>query len=194
MSFNFRKLCEEKKLTQRSYSLALALLFVCTTLQGCSSVKKTLGIDRDPPEEYAVSPSLRPLDMPPDFSYLPSPTPGVERPQDKVARQSQKEKIIGTAGDQRFLSPGQKALLEMSQVDPNQEDVRQKIDTEARMEKKEDKTIIQRLGIKKSKPAGDAVNPYQEAEELEKRGIPTSPAAVRTESIPPLGEKPGQVE
>ncbi|MBA3813295.1 MAG: DUF3035 domain-containing protein [Alphaproteobacteria bacterium] len=178
---------------KRSLSITMGLLCACLALQGCSSVKKTLGIDRDPPKEYAVDPSLQPLEMPPDFSCLPTPMPGVERPQDKTARQNQQEKILGSEGAKKSLSPGQKALLEMSQVKPNQEDVRYKVDTEARMEKTADKTIIQRLGIKKTKPKGDALDPYTEVEELQKKGISPSPN-VRTNVMPPLAEKDIQLQ
>jgi hypothetical protein len=188
VSFNFRKLCEEKKVIKRSPSIALSLLAASIMLQGCQSVKKTLGIDRDPPNEYAVTPSVQPLEMPPEFSCLPIPTPGVERPQDRAARQNQKEKFLGSGGNKEPLSTGQKALLQMSHAQPNQDDVRYAIDTEARMEKQEDKTIIQKLGIKKTKPKGDAVDPYEEAAELQKKGIPPSPT-VRTEEMPPLPNK-----
>lgn len=158
-----------------SPSLVFSLLVTSLFLQGCQSVKKTLGIDRDPPNEYAVTPSVQPLEMPPDFSCLPTPIPGVERPQDKAARQAQEAKFLGSTNNKEPLSAGQKALLDMSRAPSNQDDVRYMVDKEARMEKQEDKTIVEKLGIKSSKPKGDALNPYEEAAELEKKEIPMGP-------------------
>ena len=158
-----------------SPSLIVSLLVMSLVLQGCQSVKKTLGIDRDPPNEYAVTPSAQPLEMPPDFSCLPTPTPGVERPQDKAARQAQEAKFLGSTSNKEPLSAGQKALLDMSRAPSHQDDVRYMVDREARMEKQEDKTIVEKLGIKKSKPKGDALNPYEEAVEHEKQEIPLGP-------------------
>lgn len=174
--------------TQRisSVPLALALACACLALQGCSSVKKTLGIDRDPPNEYAVTPSVQPLEMPPDFSCLPTPMPGVERPQDRAERENQEEKFLGSPKAKESSSPGQKALLMKSNAKPNQDDIRHTVDKEARMEGNKDKTVVEKLGIKKTKPKGDAVNPYEEAERLKEKGL--SPNA-RREVLPPLAER-----
>lgn len=162
---------------KRSYRMTLVLLSAALVLQGCSSVKKTLGIDRDPPKEYTVTPSLQPLEMPPDFACLPTPMPGVERPQDRIAREEQEKKLLGAPRRKEALSPGQKALLNMSGAQPNQDHIRSKVDTEARMGVKKDKPIIETLGLKKSKPEGEAVNPYEEAAELKKKGVLPTPNA-----------------
>jgi Protein of unknown function (DUF3035) len=166
MSFNLRKLCEEKKVTKLSPSLVLNLLMVSLVLQGCSSVKSTLGIDRPAPNEYVVTPCTHPLEMPPDFSCLPTPIPGAERPQDKVARQAQNEKFLGAPGTQGTVSPGQQAILDMSQAQPSQDNVRYQVDQEARMDDKQDKTVLQQLGIQEEPPKGDVIDPYEEAEAL----------------------------
>lgn len=170
---------------QRSHFISLTLVSLTLILQGCSSVKKTLGIERDPPNEYAVTPSVQPLEMPPDFFCLPEPKPGMERPQDKVARDNQEEKFLGSTRKKESLSSGQKALLNMSGAQPNQEQIRSKVDTEARMEGGKDKPIIEKLGIKPSKPKGDAVNPYEEALELQKQGVPQNPSALQQLMPPP---------
>ncbi len=169
-------------------SIAISLACACLALQGCSSVKKTLGIDRDPPNEYAVTPSAQPLEMPPDFSCLPLPAPGVERPQDRAARQAQDEKFLGSTGNKGTSSPGQKALLMESGAKPNQDDIRLAVDQEARMEVNTDKTVIEKLGIKKPKPKGDAVNPYAEAERLKEEGLAPNPNTC-PEVLPPLPER-----
>lgn len=167
---------------QRFSSLSLGLLCICLSLQGCQSVKKTLGIDRTPPNEYVVTPSVEALEMPPDFSCLPTPMPGCARPQDEAARQSQEEKFLGAPKPQESFSPGQAALLEQCGAQRNQPDVRHEINTEAQMEKTKEKTIVERLGIKKGQPKGEALNPYKEKKELKTKGIPTRPT-VSTEPL-----------
>ena len=79
-------------MTQRSLSLSILLLSACTILQGCGSVKRTLGIERDAPDEFAVTPCDQPLDMPPNFfSDLPKPRPGAPRPQEVKGRKEQQK-------------------------------------------------------------------------------------------------------
>lgn len=152
-------------------SLALSLTCACLVLQGCGSVKKTLGIDRDPPNEYAVTPSTQPLEMPPDFSCLPTPMPGIERPQDRAARETQEKQFLGSSEIKEASSPGQEALLDMCGVQGNQDQIRYEIDTAARIEDKKGKPIVEKLGIKKTQPKGDALNPYDEVEKLKEQGL-----------------------
>lgn len=169
-------------------SIALSLLFACLVLQGCSSVKKTLGIDRDPPNEYAVTPSVQPLEMPPDFSCLPSPMPGLERPQDRAVRETQDKNFLGSS-EVKESSSGQEALLNMCGVQGNQDNIRHEIDTAARIEDKKAKPIVEKLGIKKTKPKGDALNPYDESLELKKQGVPPNPNPL-PEVMRPLEKRP----
>jgi hypothetical protein len=148
----------------------------CLLLQGCSSVKKSLGIEREAPNEYDVTPSAQSLEMPPDFFYLPPPAPGMERPQEKAARQTQEEKILGAVQKKEATSAAQAYLLEMSGAQTQQDSIRAEVDTAARTEGgKKDKTIVESLGIVSSKPEGDAVNPFEEAERLQKEAVVEPP-------------------
>lgn len=151
--------------------LSIISLF-CIILQGCHSVKKTLGIERDAPDEFAVTPSNQPLEMPPDF-FLPIPDPGCPRPQEVREINAKKEKLLGSTSQEKgVLSPGQKALLEKAGVEPGQENIRRKMDEESHIERAKGKPILEQLGIKKSKPKEEIVNPYDESLELQKKGIP----------------------
>lgn len=167
-------------MNQFSRLIPAVLLSGCFFLQGCSSVKKSLGIDRDPPDEFSVVPSIQPLDMPPDFFSLPIPQPGVARPQDVKAIRANTEKILGPAQVQSAATPGQKALLEIAGINETDHDIRQKVDGESKIVSAQGKPILERLGIKSSSPKGSVVNPYEESLELEKQGITTSkPSAVQ---------------
>ena len=58
---------------------------------GCSDLKKAIGLDRTPPDEFAVE-SRAPLTMPPDFNLRP-PQPGADRPQEKSSGQQARQAI-----------------------------------------------------------------------------------------------------
>lgn len=145
-------------------------------LQGCNSVKKTLGIDRDAPDEFSVSPSSQPLDMPPDFFTLPKPVPGQPRPQDVKNREASKEKIIGS-NQSKTLSPGQKTILEMAGATGDQDHIRHEVDKESRIEKAKGQPVLEQLGIRKPNSKDEVINPHVEAIELQNKGIQQTPQA-----------------
>jgi len=160
---------------QRYHLVVISLLSGCVLLPGCGSVKKSLGIERDPPDEFAVSPSTQPLDMPPDFFVLPAPEPGTPRPQDVRENNTKKEKILGLRSNKGILTPGQKALLDMAGAEEGQDQVRRQIDEESHIEKAKGKPLLEKLGIKK-KSKTDVINPYEETVDLQKKGIPQNQA------------------
>lgn len=167
----------------QSFRLPLiALLSGCCLLQACGSVKKTLGIDRDPPDEFAVTPSEQPLDMPPDFFTLPTPDPGAPRPQDVKALEEKRAQVLGVKPQKGSGSEGEQTILQMSgteEVQKESKDVRRAIDEESRIEHaKSGTSVLETLGVKKKKPAGDVIDPYKEAAELEQQGISQNPNVV----------------
>jgi hypothetical protein len=64
-------------------------------LLGCGDFKRTLGIEKTSPDEFAVE-SRAPLTIPPDFDLRP-PQPGASRPQEKSTNQ-QARQVIEQAG------------------------------------------------------------------------------------------------
>ncbi|MBY0291981.1 MAG: DUF3035 domain-containing protein [Alphaproteobacteria bacterium] len=161
-------------MTQRLHFITITLLSGCFLLYGCQNVKKSLGIDRDPPDEFSVSPSIQPLDMPPDFFALPTPQPGTPRPQDVKEFDAKKEKFLGSKPNNKTASPGQKALLDLAGAQEGQDKVRQEVDAESHIEHAKGKPVLEQLGIRKTKPKGDVLNPYEESLNLENQGITTS--------------------
>ncbi len=159
---------------QVSHLITLSLVSGCLLLQGCNSVKKSLGIERDPPDEFSVTPSNQPLDMPPDFFCLPVPKPGMPRPQDVKGLHSTKEQFLGPSKTGASeLTPGQKAVLEMAGVEEGQDTIAYELDKESRIESAKGKPVLEQLGIKKAK-SKDVINPYEESLDLQKQGIPQS--------------------
>lgn len=86
---------------RRAFAIySVAVLFL---LGGCSNFKQMVGIDAQPPDEFAVE--LRaPLTVPPDFDLRP-PAPGAPRPQEATAA-AKAQQAINAAGPGR---PGDQA-------------------------------------------------------------------------------------
>lgn len=70
----------------------MALLCVCL-LNACSDSRAALGLDKTPPDEFAVF-SRAPLSLPPDFGLRP-PTPGRDRPQNVMPRDDAVAALVG---------------------------------------------------------------------------------------------------
>jgi hypothetical protein len=83
----------------RGRRLLNAAAVICATgallLSGCSDLRKSIGLERTSPDEFAVE-SRAPLTMPPDFELRP-PQPGAGRPQEKSAGQ-QARQVMEQAG------------------------------------------------------------------------------------------------
>ncbi len=153
--------------------ITISLVSSCVLLHGCQSVKRTLGMERAAPDEFAVEPCSQPLDMPPDFFVLPVPRPGTLPPQEVKAMQAKREKLLGGRAAQGTLSPGQKALLNKAGTEEGQAKVRSQIDEESRIESLNGNPLLKTLGIKQ--PKGEAVNPAEEAAALQEKGISRAP-------------------
>ena len=70
------------KLVRLRSGLLIAALAMMTA---CTSVKQDLGMVKEPPDEFRVSPRA-PLSMPPQYSLRP-PQPGQTRPQEGTTQQ-----------------------------------------------------------------------------------------------------------
>jgi len=77
------------------FSLLAVIACAGVVLAGCSEVKRAIGIDRAPPDEFAVE-SRAPLTIPPDFALRP-PQPGAGRPQE-VSAAEKARKLVDSAG------------------------------------------------------------------------------------------------
>lgn len=165
-------------MTNYSRLISLSLLSGCLLfLQGCQSMKKTLGMEREAPDEFAVTPCTQPLDMPPDFFALPVPQPGIPRPQEMKAMRSKQEKLFGVGTKPGTQSPSEKALLEKVGAEKAETGIRRQVDEESRIESP-DKTVLEKLGMKKSQPKGDIINAEEEVKTLEEKGIPQTPKVI----------------
>jgi hypothetical protein len=97
-------------------SLKFVGLGVClaASLAGCTGVKSALGVDKKPPDEFAVV-TKAPLVIPPDFALHP-PRPGAQDSQQLTPSQSAEQTVFGKVASQEApsadQSQGELALLE----------------------------------------------------------------------------------
>jgi len=84
--------CDQRFRARRAL-IAFPLLCLAGALvtSGCTDLKRAIGLERAPPDEFAVE-SRAPLTMPPDFDLRP-PQPGAPRPQEKSSDQQARQAI-----------------------------------------------------------------------------------------------------
>jgi hypothetical protein len=75
----------------------ILIMLLPLVFTACSNVKKTLGMERSQPDEFAVV-ERAPLTMPPNFNLMP-PQPGVPRPQETKTNVTAQGLILGTQTD-----------------------------------------------------------------------------------------------
>lgn len=66
------------------------ILFICTLLFSCSSLKKDLGIEKDLPNEFLIK-KREPLKLPPDYKII---KPKSENPQISPEKDNSLKKIF----------------------------------------------------------------------------------------------------
>ncbi|MFD1626773.1 DUF3035 domain-containing protein [Azospirillum griseum] len=115
----------------------VALTLAALALGGCSDVRRSIGLDRQSPDEFTVV-SRAPLTLPPSMlpANLPKPRPGAARPQDSSPTQTAAAAVMGgKAAAARAAATGKSAgesalvgkVAAKGGVDP---DIRTKVDQE----------------------------------------------------------------
>ncbi len=167
----------------RRTSILLAVLAVGLPLAtgGCTSVKQTLGLTKQSPDEFKVV-SRAPLSMPPDYNLRP-PTPGAPRPQEGTPRDQAAASVfqysntggvapdaippIGEGESETAQSSGESALLQSAGgtgVDPN---IRQLVDTETAEDEADSRTLADAVIFwREPAPYGEVVDPAAEQKRI----------------------------
>jgi hypothetical protein len=183
-------------MTMRPALLLAPLVLAPLLLAGCSnSMLQTIGLQRDPPDEFEVT-TQPVLAMPPDLNAaaaaLPAPIPGAPRPQDVAVPQQAEDAMLGgaaleggapsTAGDQSFLQQA---------GPPAPPAIRQEVNTLAARDAKS-QTLGNRLnpfGLTVAKPA--LVDASEERQRLQRNAaLGLSPAVGSTPVVKPKSNGP----
>lgn len=80
---------------RRAATPLIGLALLALALTGCSDARRAIGLDRNPPDEFAVV-SRAPLTLPPDMRLAP-PRPGAMRPQEATPTQLAASSVFGGA-------------------------------------------------------------------------------------------------
>ncbi|MBB4286273.1 DUF3035 domain-containing protein [Roseospira goensis] len=105
-------------------------------LTGCENPKRALGLEKEPPDEFAVV-TRAPLSLPPEYNLRP-PRPGAPRPQEGTVRDQARRVITGAPAESTArrrplpegVSAGERALLEKARTDEAIPDIRTVVDEE----------------------------------------------------------------
>jgi len=149
--------------------LAVLSLGLGLALSGCTDVRRSLGYEKAPPDEFQVV-DRPPLTLPPDFSLRP-PQPGTARPQETSTRDQARRVLAGrtlatpvtTAG----RTQGDIVLVKRFGAEAIQPDIRVLIDKESLALAEVEKSFTDRLVFwRKPEPPGVAVDPVKETQRL----------------------------
>nr|WP_295827163.1 DUF3035 domain-containing protein [uncultured Azospirillum sp.] len=149
----------------------IGLALAAMTLAGCSDVRRSIGLDRQSPDEFAVV-SRAPLTLPPSLQDLPKPRPGAPRPQDSTPTQTAAGAVFGGAarrtGKAAGESTGERSLVAQASardgIDPN---IRAKVDQETTQLIVADKSWIDSLLFwQKQEQPYSLVDPAKEQQRL----------------------------
>jgi Protein of unknown function (DUF3035) len=157
------------KFTSRHVFTATALLAAAVVMSGCQSTKRSLGIDKSVPDEFAIA-APAPLVIPPDFNLRP-PAPGSDRQPQLSASQAARTALVGRARLQdylnRGLTPGEASLLAHAGADTVPPAIRETLDKEVSSFAAEEKTFTDRLVFwRQEGPGGTAIDPVAEMKRL----------------------------
>jgi len=168
----------------------LGLALVALALSGCGDVRRSIGLDRQSPDEFSVV-SRAPLTMPPSLS-LPTPRPGAARPQDATPTAVAAASVFG--GSSRGVAAvgktqGESALIAQaaakSGIEPG---VRNKVDQETTQLIVADKRWIDTLLFwQKQEQPYEIVDPKKESQRL--REAQAQGKALNDGSVPTIERK-----
>ncbi len=139
-------------------------------LAACGGVKKQIGLERTPPDEFAVV-KRAPLSLPPDYTLRP-PQPGAPRPQEQETAAQAQAAVFGSAAAQVTApTTAEGALLSQAgaqEIDPG---IRQKVDAETASRVDKNKPVVDKIlsiGSSEKEVPATVLNAKKEAARLEK--------------------------
>jgi hypothetical protein len=175
----------------RTVYVGSALALLALGLSGCSDTRKALGIDKAPPDEFAVV-AGSPLTMPPDFNLRPPRSPS-DKPPSETASQAGRQTVFrvadtkpstaaltaaAQAGANGPLSAGEQALIAKAGAGSPDPSIRQQVDKETSQLNADNSSFVDSLLFwREPTPPGEAVDAQREAQRLRENAALGKPAA-----------------
>jgi hypothetical protein len=158
----------------RGVKLAAVLTLAAATA-GCGNMRETLGLNKEPPDEFQVV-ARQPLSVPPEFELRP-PRPGASRPQSSTVREQaqqtvfrQNEDANATGGYQGngAMSEGERSLLTQAGADKAPGDIREVMEQETERLAAADESFVDTLVFWRDSEGtnGSVIDPEKEAKRL----------------------------
>lgn len=182
-------------LRRRIATPALGLAVAAVALTGCSDARRSLGLDRASPDEFAVV-SRAPLTLPPDMRQLPAPSPGAARPQEAAPSEVAAASMFGPGAQVSGVrtnalrtgpgggSAGEQALLAQAGADKADPSIRAKVDQETTAMIVADRSWVDSLLFWQTyEPPYKVVDPAKETQRLRQaqaQGTPLNDGVVPT--------------
>lgn len=140
-------------------------------ITGCSQTKKSLGLERERPDEFTVL-DHPPLSMPPGIGLKP-PQTGTSSPHPHNTHLEAKELLIKQShGVQpQGASLAEQALLQGAKVEESPSNIRQIVNQEAKVSKPGEQAI-KKIIFWEGKPVGDVIDPHDEYKKLHNKEAP----------------------
>ena len=164
-----------------------AFLITALLLSACSNFREDLGLGRAAPDEFAVA-DRPPLALPPDFGLRP-PKPGAPRPQDIDLTQRASDTLFAgntsiktaAAPDGEDISPSEKVLLEQTNANKADPNIRDVVDREDSAKVVANPHLVDELlwwkKDEKPTPTVDAVAEAARIKEAKQKGEPLNQGA-----------------
>lgn len=122
-----------KKMKQNRHMRIFLLIGLTLSVSACGSVRNTLGLEKDSPDEFAVL-TRAPLEVPPHL-VLPTPVPGKPRPQETAALDQAQQAVFGkdsTQENNTQTSSAEDQLLQKTGADKASPKIRAVVNNETR--------------------------------------------------------------
>jgi len=166
-------------MTRRLLATVAITVLVAGALSACSNPRRSLWLEKAPPDEFAVA-ARAPLSIPPEFTLRP-PQPGAPRPQEGRVQDQALAALTGeraTPARRQSLSAGEQALLTQAGADNVPEDIRRTVDSETSALVAESETFTDRLVFwRDPESPATLVDPQEESRRLrENQALGASPA------------------
>lgn len=149
--------------------IVLAALVAPVAMSACTDVKRSLGYEKQPPDEFQVV-QRAPLSMPPEFTLRP-PQPGATRPQEGTTRDQARNILTGnrtgTPISTEGRTAGDVAIMKRVGADSIQPDIRVLVNKETQALADADKSFQDRIMFwRKTEPPAGAVDASKETQRL----------------------------
>lgn len=157
--------------TLRSALAVAAAAVLATGLAGCGAkTREAIGLDRPPPDEFAVL-TRAPLAIPPEFGLRP-PRPGARRPQELEVKDEARKILLRGAqrdgsGTGAKPSSGERALLGRAGAASADAAIRREVDEESAQIAEAERSFVDKLIFwRKDEPPGEVIDAKRESQRL----------------------------